>query len=72
MVALPTTTRPDLQWDFQALTQDAKIKFGFPPATLRNWEQGRSRPDALTWVLLAVVAKHPEGGGGRAAQRQLN
>ena len=21
-------------------------KFGFPPATLRNWEQGRSRPDA--------------------------
>jgi hypothetical protein len=20
MVALPTTTRPDLQWDFQALT----------------------------------------------------
>lgn len=21
-------------------------KFGLPPATLRNWEQGRSRPDA--------------------------
>ena len=21
-------------------------KFGFPPATLRNWEQGRARPDA--------------------------
>jgi len=35
-------------------------KFGFPPATLRNWEQGRSRPDAPTRVLLAVVAKHPE------------
>jgi putative transcriptional regulator len=27
-------------------------KFGFPPATLRNWEQGRSHPDALV--------KHPE------------
>lgn len=37
-------------------------KFGFPPATLRNWEQGRSRPDAATRVLLAVIAKHPEAG----------
>jgi putative transcriptional regulator len=36
------------------------IKFGFPPATLRNWEQGRSRPDAPTRVLLAVIARHPE------------
>jgi len=35
-------------------------KFGFPPATLRNWEQGRSVPDASTRVLLAVIAKHPE------------
>jgi len=34
-------------------------KFGFPPATLRNWEQGRSRPDAPTRVLLAVIARHP-------------
>ena len=35
-------------------------KFGIPPATLRNWEQGRSHPDAPTRVLLAVIAKHPE------------
>jgi putative transcriptional regulator len=35
-------------------------RFGFPPATLRNWEQGRARPDAPTRVLLAVIAKHPE------------
>ena len=35
-------------------------KFGFPPATLRNWEQGRARPDTSTRVLLAVIAKHPE------------
>lgn len=34
-------------------------KFGLPPATLRNWEQGRARPDAPTRVLLAVIAKHP-------------
>jgi putative transcriptional regulator len=36
------------------------LKFGFPPATLRNWEQGRVRPDTCTRVLLAVIAKHPE------------
>jgi putative transcriptional regulator len=36
------------------------MKFGFPPATLRNWEQGRAAPDAPTRVLLAVIAKHPE------------
>ena len=35
-------------------------KFGFPPATLRNWEQGRARPDKPTRVLLAVIAKHPQ------------
>lgn len=36
------------------------LKFGFPPATLRNWEQGRVRPDTPTRVLLAVIAKHPQ------------
>lgn len=36
------------------------MKFGFSPATLRNWEQGRVRPDTPTRVLLAVIAKHPE------------
>ncbi|SPE24027.1 conserved hypothetical protein [Candidatus Sulfopaludibacter sp. SbA3] len=36
------------------------VKFGLLPATLRNWEQGRSRPGAPTRVLLAVIAKHPE------------
>jgi len=35
-------------------------KFGFSAATLRNWEQGRVRPDAPTRVLLAVIAKYPE------------
>lgn len=35
-------------------------RFGLPPATLRNWEQGRSQPDAPSRVLLAVLAKHPK------------
>src|SRR5262245_17733901 len=35
-------------------------KFGFQPATLRNWEQGRTRPDGPARVLLAVIASHPD------------
>jgi putative transcriptional regulator len=35
-------------------------KFGFQPATLKNWEQGRTRPDGPSRVLLAVIARHPE------------
>jgi putative transcriptional regulator len=31
-------------------------KFGFQPAALRNWEQGRTRPDGPARVLLAVIA----------------
>lgn len=36
------------------------VKFGFAPATLRNWEQGRTFPDGPARVLLAVIAKHPD------------
>ena len=35
-------------------------KFGFQPATLRNWEQGRTRPDGPARVLLAVIAVTPK------------
>jgi len=35
-------------------------KFGFQRATLRNWEQGRTRPDGPARVLLAVIARHPD------------
>lgn len=35
-------------------------RFGFQPATLRNWEQGRTRPYGPARVLLAVIARHPE------------
>ena len=35
-------------------------RFGFAPASVRNWEQGRTRPDGPARILLAVIAKHPE------------
>ncbi len=33
---------------------------GISVATLRNWEQGRRRPEGSARVLLRVVSRHPE------------
>ena len=33
---------------------------GISPATLRNWEQGRRKPEGSARVLLRVVQRHPE------------
>jgi putative transcriptional regulator len=33
---------------------------GISVGTLRNWEQGRRRPEGSARVLLRVVAKHPD------------
>jgi putative transcriptional regulator len=35
-------------------------RFGFTPATIRNWEQGRTQPDGPARVLLTVIAHHPK------------
>jgi putative transcriptional regulator len=33
---------------------------GISPATLRNWEQGRRKPEGAARVLLCVAARYPE------------
>ncbi len=35
-------------------------RFGFMPATVKNWEQGRTQPDGPARILLAVIAFHPD------------
>src|SRR5579884_3302652 len=43
------------------LSQDEfAVKFGFSPASIRNWEQGRRRPEGPARLLLAVIDRHPE------------
>lgn len=43
------------------LSQDKFAKLlGISVATLRNWEQGRRKPEGAAIVLLRVAAKHPE------------
>jgi putative transcriptional regulator len=33
---------------------------GISPGTLRNWEQGRRKPEGSARILLRIVAEHPE------------
>jgi len=33
---------------------------GISPGTLRNWEQGRRKPEGPARMLLRVAAKHPD------------
>ncbi len=46
-------------------------EFGFTPATVRNWEQGRNQPDKAARILLAVIRRHPDiaRGAAKAALR---
>jgi putative transcriptional regulator len=42
------------------LTQEKFAELlGISPATLRNWEQGRRKPEGAARVLLCVAAKYP-------------
>lgn len=59
LVQVPNVDVRDVRQRMGLSQAQFATKFGFPPATLRNWEQGRARPDASTRVLLAVIAKHP-------------
>jgi len=44
---------------------------GISVGTLRNWEQGRRRPEGSARVLLRVAAKHPEAVLDVVSKRKL-
>lgn len=50
------------------LSQEAfSVRYGLDLATLRNWEQGRSQPDAAAVALLWTIARNP-----RAVEESLD
>ncbi len=45
----------------RAMTQEEfALRYGLDLATLRNWEQGRSKPDAAARAILWTIAHKPE------------
>ena len=59
-VAIPKTDVRAVRRKLRLSQSQFAAKFGFQPATLKNWEQGRTQPDGPARVLLAVIAQHPE------------
>src|SRR5579859_3413817 len=59
-VAVPTVDIRTVRRRLGLSQSEFAAKFGLQPATVKNWEQGRTRPDGPTRVLLAVIARHPE------------
>ena len=43
-------------------------KYGFALSAVRDWEQGRRRPDRSARILLKIVEREPEAGVTRALQ----
>jgi putative transcriptional regulator len=58
-VEIPTTDVRAVRRKLRLSQSQFAAKFGFQSATLKNWEQGRTRPDGPARVLLAVIARHP-------------
>ena len=46
--------------DYRMTQNDFAGLLGISVKTLRNWEQGRRKPQGAARVLLQVAAKHPE------------
>ncbi len=47
--------------DNEGLSQRAFAeKYGFSPAAVRDWEQGRRRPEAAARILLRVIERRPD------------
>jgi putative transcriptional regulator len=59
-VRVPTTDVRALRRRLGLSQSEFAARFGFQAATLKNWEQGRTRPDGPARVFLAVIARHPK------------
>ena len=59
-VMIPVTDARAVRRRLKLSQTQFAVKFGFAPATLRNWEQGRTFPDGPARVLFAVIDKHPK------------
>ncbi len=50
---------PAIRHNLGLTQQKFAALLGISVATLRNWEQGRRRPEGAALVLLAIAAKNP-------------
>jgi putative transcriptional regulator len=46
--------------NLQMTQQEFAARFGFPAATVRDWEQKRFKPEAASRAFLTVIARDPK------------
>ena len=60
VVHVPNVDIQQMRRKMQLSQDEFAAKFGFASASIRNWEQGRRRPEGPARVLLAIIERHPE------------
>ena len=60
-IHFPQTPDPrGLRARFELTQEEFAARLEIPVSTLRNWEQGRRRPDPAAIKLLKIIARHPD------------
>ena len=65
-IIFPSTDAKSVRERFGLSQDEFATRFGLEPSTVRNWEQGRNKPDPAAQVLLKIIENEPD-----AAERAL-
>ncbi len=57
----PVPLAKRLRWKLGLSQEEFAVRYRIPLGTLRDWEQGRSEPDAPARAYLTVIARDPAG-----------
>lgn len=57
---IPKINPRNIRGELDISQQEFAARFSIPLATLRNWEQGRTAPDAPASLLLYLISKFPK------------
>lgn len=56
----PVSRVKRLRWKLGLSQEEFATRYGIPLGTLRDWEQGRSQPDAPARALLKIIEAEPK------------
>ena len=56
----PVPLARHVRWKLSLSQSEFSARFHIPVGTLRDWEQGRSEPDAAATAYLRVIAEDPD------------
>lgn len=68
---IPTPAARQIREQSGLSQRDFATMMGISTGTLRNWEQGRRKPEGPARVLLTIVSKHPDIVWNVVAPRQI-